>query len=66
MSSKQVICEEDLALLPEAQEQMCAAKINDGANLKLYREPFDHCPTVSAISRVVEIVLDFGASVQAA
>ena len=59
-----VLCTEDLALPPPVQEQMCMAQINQGANLKIFREPWDHSPELSATQKLADIIADFGQSVK--
>lgn len=59
-----VQCLDDKALPVEAQRQMCKARMDDGCKMKVYEEPFDHCPTISAVERMVEITLDFAAYAQ--
>lgn len=56
------LCEEDMALPPPIQEQMCVATINGGANLKIFREPWDHSPELSATQKLADIITEFGQS----
>lgn len=54
-----VVCQDDIAFPPDQQEAMCQARIDEGCDMTLYREPFDHSPHLHAIDRMVEIVQDF-------
>ena len=58
-----VICKDDLALPPEAQERMCAAKLSGGSKLTVFRESFDHSPQISATRTLVQLLLEFSSSI---
>lgn len=55
-----VICEEDLCVPPNAQDQMVTAKMNEGAEFRVWREPFDHEAHLSSTDRLAAILMEFG------
>lgn len=56
VSATYLLCEEDMIILPEAQRRMIQTIKDAGGNVDVYTCSAGHCPTVTRVSKVVEIV----------